>query len=289
MEPSPFVRVGPRHKPVDQREPGVRYRGLCKPLRRAFYPSYRYVREQQHTPTEDQHTTQRRSRRTPRQGRLHGQAVDAALTEYTRAPTVAARNRVHARITPYARRAVDVLERHQYRLAHTQVGVGSEWLDGHRVCLYTAIDIACTTRIVPVPMRSESREVKGGLGAARGAGAPVWFVVEVKACESVYYERPSFVWDRVTRRTRPRTMLPPYQDQLDHPRNQHQLQLGFTLRLARATFPDLPIAGAFVLRVHAGGEQTYPLESWVLDPTRLPKALAALGKRPRVRARAAPP
>ena len=150
---------------------------------------------------------------------------------------------------PGARQALVILEAHQYEPIAAQYGVGVRRLLGYDLRSCSWLDLLCRVR-----------------------GTTQLAVAEVKACESHYYEQPS--------RTRvgnvARRLCAPYADRLDHPRNQHQLQVGFSLLWLRQMRPDLDLVGAFVLRVHSTGGQTYPLEDWVLEPRRLPAALAAL-------------
>ena len=68
-------------------------------------------------------------------------------------------------------------------------------------------------------------------------------------------------------------------DQVNSPRNQHQLQIGFTTWLFKQTFPKIKVVGAFVLRLHEHGIHHYPLEPWVLEPRRLRIALEKMAWR----------
>jgi hypothetical protein len=89
-------------------------------------------------------------------------------------------------------------------------------------------------------------------------------IIEFKCRETHYYEQGT------------RNMNAPYDDKSNCPRNQDQLQLGWTTWLFRHTFPDIEIVGAFVLRIHSSGIHHYPLESWVLEKDRVIRALKIL-------------
>lgn len=59
-------------------------------------------------------------------------------------------------------------------------------------------------------------------------------------------------------------MLPPFQKQLDHPYNQHQLQLLANVILFQNSFPHTPIHKHYVFRVDPHFYDVYPLEEWAV-------------------------
>jgi hypothetical protein len=85
-------------------------------------------------------------------------------------------------------------------------------------------------------------------------------LVELKKWESVNYEVATG------------RMQPPYHRALNHHRNQHQLQLAYSLHMLEKTF-RFRMRAAYVVRLHAFGVEVYPLEEWASSQRILTHAL----------------
>lgn len=156
--------------------------------------------------------------------------------------TTTKKNKKSARYHPYTRTILTCLEQRGYQPIATQTGVGCLDL---KLRLFTAVDL----------IAQFLKDKKDGV-----------ILIEVKSYKTRYYEVATG------------KLKKPYSDRDNHPRNQHQLQLGWTRWLFQQTFPSIPILGCFVLRVHENGVHVYPLESWVLDPSNLDKALKRMSR-----------
>lgn len=235
---SPFSYSERARRPVCTLDRSVRLAGLCDHLEAAFYPKYTY--DTAAAAAQKKKKTSTFKLLGPRAGRQRGLRVDRELQALTLGRPI--KGKYH----PFTGRVWTFLERNGYTPIAAQVGVGT--LD-RQLRLFTAVDLVCTFR-----------------------GHPGHVVlVELKVCESHYYELPG-------KKPGPGKLLAPYHQYPDSPRNQHQLQLGWTRFLFERTFPHVPVLGALVLRVHAGGINTYPLEPWAFLPRATPALTVAIAR-----------
>lgn len=181
--------------------------------------------------------------KSPRAGRYLGKRVDRELEFMINRRT----GKTHKkRYHPYSHHALDFLKRHKYTPVRCQVGVGIFDYPISRnlvltLKLWTAVDMVCVI-----------------------TGKNQVILVEIKCRASHYNESGNG------------KLHEPYEDKDNSPRNQDQLQIGFTTWLFKQTFPKIKVVGSFVMRIHEHGIHHYPLESWVLEPRRLKAALVKM-------------
>lgn len=247
-----------------------RYRGITKSLESVFYPNYRYTDARGAVPmTSGIHTdrrdvsgrVQQRGGGKPKvvthedrksRGLSLGTKVDLQLQKATLAInrygvsvqrylvlTRASAQHPHRRdpLHPLTRRILERLVELKWHPITCQLPVSSK---SGRIA--TLVDMLCfdltTKRLV---------------------------VVEAKTGFRTYYERSNA------------KLKAPFDDNLNSPRNQHQLQLSATKHLFLQTF-GLAAADvdAAVIRVDTAQVKRYPLEKWASDPLSIASIVAML-------------
>lgn len=226
---SPYYYDAQSGRPRHREYKGVVLRGLHPLLRAAFFPDYRYAS----TPPSRDSDRPKPRRNTPREGRELGRRVDRELTEaFVVGGDIASQWHAHTK------HILEALRRLDYCIVGTQVGVGCQVLRA-----YHAIDLVLVHRQATTPM---------GVVLA-----------EVKCCESHYYKKAGRDRHGAAQR-----LHAPYEDKSNAPFHQHQLQMGWSGELWRATFPGVRVDGHLLIRAHSDGVDVERLQGWVADGRR---------------------
>lgn len=246
---SPYYYDAQSGRPRHKHEPGVFLRGLHPLLRAAFFPDYRYASSPPARTGDssfDDAAVAKPRRNTPRQGRALGRRVDRELTEYFQNG-----GRVEKWHHPHTANIVEALQRLGYRIIGTQWGVGSRSLR-----VYHAIDLV----LVHKSSSSSSSSSSASTASRRRQGV---VLAEVKCCESHYYKKAG-----QDTQGRKQYLAAPYNDRINSPFHQHQLQMAWSGELWRSTFPDTPVDGHLLVRAHSDGVDVDGMQDWVLERRR---------------------